>query len=342
MSSEKPDVFWRLIAWCSFVSVSAALAYWMFADPSTTPDDRITGGFCFLPFVCVAIYAVVITHEVYRWNDEEICRRLLLRETSIRWDKVVSVYVLREGRDWAYVLRDSQGRKLRVDVGLLIQESPLRRVLRDKLSHLSRWRESEGGAREGTFTLRILGVHVSSFTTRRNSLIYRCRGKTREILLDQVREVYESRDGILVSDASDLAVKHGVTLRIPSRTKGYENLIVHIKERAKSAFWVDLDRPEPGAGPERTPYLRGKIRLIAQRKRALWILLGVVTAPLAGIGLWDIARNGLRDAGGILVGLAMIYVLPCNLIMMAIRDNRRSLKELRKRLSLIEADGEKK
>jgi hypothetical protein len=80
--------------------------------------------------------------------------------------------------------------------------------------------------------------------------------------------------------------------------------------------------------------------LIKARRNNLYALLCAVTAPFAGFGVWEIIRNGIADAGVMLLGMLFVYFLPYSLVTLGIRQNAGWLKHLQKRLLAMEAGQE--
>jgi hypothetical protein len=345
MNVARPTLTFRAGAWGGFLTVTVFLSY-----ATTQLYERAGEGMRDLwPFVALLVfflYAIVRTHEVYRWNNEEIRFRALWHESSMRWEDITQFYVRRFGG--SCVLVDNRNRRLVIATFMLGEDPPLQRVLIEKLARLDEQelKELEGEVNkidtsgEAGFPV---GWRAGSYFVRGNSLVHKRGRKSREVALSDVETVYQR--GLKGSQGTIIETRSGESLRIPSYTKGYRTLIAHIRAKAENAVWVNLHGPEPAESREKAAYLTGKIKMIRESRRAAKLMLSVAAAIMVMVvaqSVWKVTRY-LPPLGT----LTLVYTVPLQAVSLAfvsaiaiqnLRHNARKLRNLQAELAAVEAE----
>jgi len=343
----RPTLTFKAGAWGGLLSVTLFLYYATTRVYGTLAEGMRDLG----PFVVLLVfflYAIVRTHEVYRWNNEEIRFRVLCHERSIRWDEIVRFHIRKLGG--SCVLVGHRNRQLVIATFMLGEDPPLQRVLIEKLARLEE-RERNELANEvksiiGSGEARFRAAwREGSFLVRGASLVHKRGRKSHELLLGDVEIVYQR--GLKGSQGTIIETRSGESLRIPSYTKGYRTLIGHIRAKAENAVWVNLHGPEPAGVRERTAYLTGKIKMIRESRRAAKLMLSVAAAIMVMVvaqSVWKVTRY-LPPLGT----LTLVYTVPLQAVSLAfvsaiaiqnLRHGARKLRNLRAELAAVDAEND--
>ena len=279
----RPPLFGvRIGAWVIFI-----LSTWGAYEVVTSPSDEFLSGWgrtvltaSILLIACCSCLAIVVSHAVYyQWDDERITTSFLGWKRSIQWDEVDSIVARLAGDFTIYDLRDARGQRLKVHIHVGGCKSPLFGLLRDKWAplvsdDLKKIEDSD----ETRFPVRILGLPAGCFIVRRDRLIHKRGPRTREMTLKEVEAIYprHERGEWPGARGCELVSRTGERMRITPRTTRHDRLVPYVASHAVNAVWADLDGPEPPTAREKAAYLKGKLALVRNRKRAALLSVSAV------------------------------------------------------------------
>jgi len=280
--ARPPFLAVRIGAWVVFL-----LSLWGVYELVTLPPDEFMSPAqnaaytaAVVAMACCSFLVIVLSHGVYyQWDDERITTSFLGWKRTMRWDEVDSIVARLAGGFLIYDLTDITGQRLRVHIDLRRRTSPLHEVLREKWAPLARKdvRDIERTG-EARFPVRFLGLPAGRFILRGDRLIHQRGPRTREMTLKDVEAIYPLHErgqwpGVR---GCELVSRTGDRMRITPRTTGHDRLVPYVTSHAVNAVCVDLDGPEPPTAREKAPYLKGKLALVRNRKRAALLSVSAV------------------------------------------------------------------
>jgi len=275
MKIAKPELYYKLYAWGVLVLYLSLLRFCIDELRRGQITEHVVGMSLVAGVLCFCLYAIIRTHGVYRWDDEEIRYTTLFGTRSTRWNEIVRYRVRRfAGGFKRIVLNDGWGNRLTVHSYLLAEQSPLLQVVNEKLAALQQadMQEIEKSG-EAQFPLGIRDLPLGLFIVRGDTLIHKRGRKTSEIPLVEVQRVVQSteygEDGEPASEVATLTTSDGITIQIPSETKGYDRLISYIRAHTKNAVWISAGAPEPMPASAKTEYRRRLFRTTYERHFAM-------------------------------------------------------------------------
>jgi hypothetical protein len=249
-------------------------------DEFMSPGQNAAYTAAVVAMACCSFLVIVVSHAVYyQWDDERITTSFLGWKRSMRWDEVDNIVARLAGDLTVYDLRDVRGQRLKVHIHVGGWKSPLFGLLRDKWASLVKEDlKNIERSDETRFPVRILGLPAGCFIVRDDSVIHKRGPRTREMTFKDVEAIYprHERGEWPGARGCELVSRTGERMRITPRTTRHDRLVPYVASHAVNAVWVDLDGPEPATPRERAAYLRGKLALIRNRKRAALLSVSAV------------------------------------------------------------------
>ncbi len=338
MNVERPNLVWyRVAGWVILVFSCWGIYELLTSEPDEfmSASQNAVYTAAILAMACVSIMAIVVSHGVYYlWDSEKITVSFLGRKRSVRWDEVDSIVARLSGDSVIYYLSDAHGQRLRMDMQVSREASPLCKLLRQKWGALVRddLKEIER-APETRFPVRILGLPAGCFIVRGDTLIHKHGPRRRQLVLPDIEEVYlrHERGEWPGAQYCELVSRTGTRMRISPRTTRHDRLMAYVAAHAKNAVWVDLDGPEPNTSAEKAAYLRGTIESLRKPKVTVlpfvsMMLYGAIDLVLR-VDWIDAIWAGISFFGGLAV-----------LIWWFGGGSARRMRELQKRLAALQAE----
>jgi len=341
MNVAKPTVVFKAASWIGFL-IFSALMYSTATDTEGQFGDRLLVLVVLFAIAGFFLYGIIRAHEVYRWNDQEIRLKVLLSEKTLRWDEVTSFRIRYDG---SCVLTDIHGRRLVIHLFMLNEDSPLWRIVAQKLDHLDQRKSGEPEATMVTTT--VAGEQIFRLDwpyriiVRGDSLIHKSLKVTMcEMTLSEVDAIHGR--GSTGSHGITLVSRSGATVSIPPQTKRYQALLAHVKAHATNAVWIDPSGPEPLGCREKVAYLRYKLPCAQRSYRlSIWALLYV---PLWLAGSLLLSRGAVWDPWYIMA-LLIVAVAPSAAFAVfgvtGVKRYGKELSALQARLAEAEAEAKK-
>jgi len=272
----------------------------------------------------------------YRWNDQEIRYVSLWRERfAMQWDEVVQISGIQAPWvEFSYVLKDRKGRRLKVDISHIGDESPLYALMKKQCPLLD---DDKGVSDAGTMNFPT-GRRRECHVVCDDWLAYRSYREIRAIRLSAIDQVHQYSEDparelerflsrltgttthtVETGEADDiratkLIVGARTRLVITSRMRDYDALLDQLRRRARNATWVNMNGPEPETNVERAVYWSHKVELCRSMQRSVWGFAGVlavivfaITAVLVRFGR-DIPAGFRPSLAQVGVALGLVFI----------------------------------